>query len=261
MPSVSAPEIGGGIYTPGQLFPGANGKKSSEKKTEPKPEIQQGGRTSGSVSDGKKEKDAKTITAGELSALSSLGFFDTASILYGNSKAGMISSARETAEAKKMLAEVLSKIEELQKTSPAVSAAEPAKKIPAATEHVPDSRHAKVLRFCVNGYDILKTCKKIYISNVQQDGTFLVTGDRRYASDGKSRTETFHLLFISAPQKNGCNYTASAAVTQDYLNEYSFLYQLSQLQEVNALRTGNLVTMRTEQPDWKLELLIDLGEE
>ena len=56
------------------------------------------------------------------------------------------------------------------------------------------------------------------------------------------------------------NYHAAAAVTQDYLNEYSFLYQLSQRENLSAMRTGNLVTMRTTDPDWKLELLIDLGE-
>ena len=88
----------------------------------------------------------------------------------------------------------------------------------------------------------------------------MVTGDRRYVSDGKTRAETFHLLFKRAENEAGVlNYTAAAAVTQDYLNEYSFLYQLSQRPELSALRTGNLVTMRTQDPDWKLEMLIDLG--
>ena len=119
---------------------------------------------------------------------------------------------------------------------------------------------SRILRFNVNNYDILKTCKKVYISDVQQDGSFLVTGDRRYLSDGKQRTETFHILFKnSATNNSAVNYNAAASVTQDYLNEYSFLYQLSKKPQLSAMRTGNLVTMRTDEPDWKMELLIDLG--
>ncbi|UKI55659.1 MAG: hypothetical protein L6V90_00015 [Treponema succinifaciens] len=113
----------------------------------------------------------------------------------------------------------------------------------------------------MNGYDILRTCRKIYISEVQLDGTFLITGDRVYSSDGKNRTETFHILFKSSPSESGTlNYKAAANVTQDYLNENSFLYQLSKFESLPAMRVGNFVSMRTEEPNWKLELLIDLGE-
>ena len=113
----------------------------------------------------------------------------------------------------------------------------------------------------MNNYDILKTCGKIYISDIQHDGSFLVTGDRRYMSDGKNRTETFHMLFKnSSGEHSAVNYNAATSVTQDYLNEYSFLYQLSKRPQLSAVRTGNLVTMRTNDQDWKMELLIDLGE-
>ena len=56
------------------------------------------------------------------------------------------------------------------------------------------------------------------------------------------------------------DYTAATAVTQDYYNPNSFMYQLTQHKNLSATRTGNLVTMRTDDEDWKLELLIDLGE-
>ena len=96
---------------------------------------------------------------------------------------------------------------------------------------------------------------------MQLDGTFLVTGDRVYSSDGKNRTETFHILFKSSPSESGSsNYKAAANVTQDFLNENSFLYQLSKFENLPAMRVGNFVSMRTEEPNWKLELLIDLGE-
>lgn len=119
----------------------------------------------------------------------------------------------------------------------------------------------KILRFSVNGYDILSTCRTIYISQIQANGSFLVTGDRRYLSDGKTRTETFHILFKPNEASNGISsYTTAAGVTQDYENIYSFLYQLAQMDNLIAQRTGNLVSLRTTDSSWKLELLLDLGE-
>lgn len=119
----------------------------------------------------------------------------------------------------------------------------------------------RILRFTVNGYSILGTCRSVYISQVQSNGSFLVTGDRKYTSDGKYRTETFHIFFNPNEAKNGVSsYTTATAVSQDYLNEYSFLYQLSQKGSLTAQRTGNLVTIRTTDPNWKLEFLLDLGE-
>ena len=118
----------------------------------------------------------------------------------------------------------------------------------------------RVLRFSVNGYNVLSTCTSMYISSPETDGTFLVSGDRRYTSDGKIRTETFHILFRANGKQNGLDsYAAASQVNQDYLNQYSFLYQLAQKQNLTATRTGNLVTLRTTDPNWKLELLIDLG--
>ena len=38
------------------------------------------------------------------------------------------------------------------------------------------------------------------------------------------------------------------------------MYQLSNKKNLSALRTGNLVTMRVNEPNWQLEFLIDLGE-
>ena len=73
-------------------------------------------------------------------------------------------------------------------------------------------------------------------------------------------SETFHLLFKAASGANGAkSYDAAAAVTQDYFNENSFLYQMSQKGDLQANRVGNLVILRTADADWKLELLIDLG--
>ena len=123
------------------------------------------------------------------------------------------------------------------------------------------SKSSRLLRFSVNGNDLLKTCQKVYISDVQHDGTFLLTGNNLASENGKNQEETFHILFTSNPHSADLNnYSATAAVTQTAVNTSSLLYQLSQRKDLQASRTGNLVAMRTTDPEWKLELLLDLGE-
>ena len=129
----------------------------------------------------------------------------------------------------------------------------------AATASTTTLPQSKLIRFQVNGYDIFKTCRVIYISKVDKDGSFLLTGDRRYQSDSTSRAETFYLVFKSKGVVNGQQqYTVATAVTQDHLNQYSFLYQLSQRNNLIATQVGNMVMLRTTDPTWKLDLLLDL---
>ena len=211
-----------------------------------------------------------TLTASDLQTLSSTGMLETLleSKAGSNSILGLsnLYTSSSSSETNVLLKQVLSEMEEIkQQTSAPEKVASQAVQAPVVTStqktSVQRSKPSRLIRFSVNGYDVLRTCRNVYISDVQEDGTFLVTGDRRYSSDGKTRSETFHLLFKKDQNTSGLqNYHAAAAVTQDYLNEYSFLYQLSQRENLSAVRTGNLVTMRTTDPDWKLELLIDLGE-
>ncbi|MBQ4379239.1 MAG: hypothetical protein II821_08605 [Treponema sp.] len=120
-------------------------------------------------------------------------------------------------------------------------------------------KEPKILRFIVNGYDILATCKKIYFSETETDGTFLLTGDRKYLSENIARSETFYFFFKSRGIENGITkYAVTPAVSQDYENEYSYLYQLTQKSELTAKRTGNLVTLRVSEGSWNMDLLISL---
>ena len=206
-----------------------------------------------------------TLTASDIKTLNVSGVLGN--LLDGN--AGLASStlsnvaaSSTNSETNKLLNKVLSEMEEIKKQG-GVEAETVRSSIqaPVVTSTVAQSKQSRLIRFNVNGYDVLRTCRTVYISDVQADGTFLVTGDSRYLSDGVTRSETFHLLFKTDADSAGRqNYHAAAAVTQDYMNQYSFLYQLAQRNDLSALRTGNLVTMRTTDPDWKLELLIDLGE-
>lgn len=259
MPTVSSPEIGNGFYSPGAILKPEYSKNKSDSSQPEKSKSENKNSESSNAKNEMQKKILSALTAKDISLLNEKGFSSDI-----NSMIFSLSSSDNSQETKVLLNKILAEIEKIKdnsdkensnKKSPEVSAAS------AKEEKQPEKAKARLLRFSVNGYDILRTCRKIYISEVQLDGTFLVTGDRVYSSDGKNRAETFHILFKSSPSENGSlNYKATANVTQDYLNENSFLYQLSKFESLPAMRVGNFVSMRTEEPNWKLELLIDLGE-
>ncbi len=261
MPTVSSPEIGNGFYSPGSVLKPEYSKNASQNNSSQseKTKAENKNAESSNAKSEMQKKILSALSAKDISLLNEKGFSSDI-----NSMIFSLSSSDNSQETKILLNKILAEIEKIKdkssqdnsKKTDEVSAA------PAKEEKLPEKAKARLLRFSVNGYDILRTCRKIYISEVQLDGTFLITGDRVYSSDGKNRTETFHILFKTSPSENGTlNYKAAANVTQDYLNENSFLYQLSKFESLPAMRVGNLVSMRTEDLNWKLELLIDLGEQ
>ncbi len=292
MPSITAPTLGSGFYTPRSAgsynYPSkkqqsvvadtnADSIKNFEEDTEiASSEIQQ-----------KAKELLSTLTADDIQQMSKNGLLNQLGNILGadtSSMTGVELSNLYTSKSKSasniLLSQVISEIEEIKEQNKKLQ--EQVANITKTLENenayssysntgsivanntASSSRHTQsshLIKFSVNGYDVLRTCHTIYISDVQQDGTFLVTGDRKYQSDGKTRSETFHLLFKTAANSSSQTYSAAAAVTQDSFNQYSFLYQLSQRDDLQATRIGNLVSMKTVDPDWKLELLIDLGEE
>lgn len=284
MPSIDFPTMGQGMYTPGA------GRSASSSQVPI---------SSGTTAAASSDKAAATVTpssastsllpslsAADLVSLGKKGLADTlldpsdmsgyynvsgATVGYNN----LYLSTDTNERTNELLQKILVRLEDIKAEEEKANANmpseeltedSPAPSVPAASTQSlaakTDTAKSHLLRFTVNGYDVLRTCRTVYISDVQQDGTFLVTGDRRYLSDGKPRTETFHMLFkTTADSADQASYDAATAVSQDYFNPNSFMYQLSQRKNLNALRTGNLVTMRTDDPTWKLELLIDLGEE
>lgn len=262
MPTISSPEIGNGFYSPGSVLKPEYIKNTSQNNSSQseKTKAENKNAESSNAKSEMQKKILSALSAKDISLLNEKGFSSDI-----NSMIFSLSSSDNSQETKILLNKILAEIEKIKdkssqdnskKKTAEVSAA------PAKEEKLPEKAKARLLRFSVNGYDILRTCRKIYISEVQLDGTFLITGDRVYSSDGKNRTETFHILFKTSPNENRTlNYKAAANVTQDYLNENSFLYQLSKFESLPAMRVGNLVSMRTEDPNWKLELLIDLGEQ
>lgn len=251
MKGLSAPVIGKEYYNPG-----SSPSKTFEKQIKThsaKPSVNNEIKTD-SIS---LTKVLNSVSAKDLAAMNELGILDS---LYQTDKSleGLLENLSSLKEKNAEL---------LYKTEAEKSFSTPAKEY-LASETEEDSSlktknavKPKILRFSINSYDILKTCKKIYISTLQEDGAFLVTGDRRYLSDGKNRSETFYLYFNLEKEKGTSNYSVTASVSQDYLNEYSFMYQLSKRKNLAAIRTGNLLTMHTSDANWQLDFLIDLGDE
>lgn len=116
---------------------------------------------------------------------------------------------------------------------------------------------AKVLRCTTNGYNILSTCRTIYSSHFTENNTFLITGDRKYIANQHTRDETFYMLFR---QIEPTKFEVAVSVLQDYLNEYSFLYQLSERSPFVAEATGNLLVFKVDEPQWKFDMLIDITD-
>ncbi|MBQ9537747.1 MAG: hypothetical protein IJU95_00625 [Treponema sp.] len=301
MPTIESPSLGTGFYTPSASASpfmsgrssqsSASGQSAGSSSSSQANSGKASDSSSASVKDSSKSSSTlsrtlqNSISARDLENLDSLGLLGGLSGIlsegYGSSLYSYASNSSalavdRTEETNRLLTRVLEKMEEIKEQGDVSRSSSGATLVSDQGEAPADSsasassngtsspsvkNKSRLLRFAVNGYNVLRTCRTVYISDVQDDGTFLVTGDRRYMSDGQTRTETFHILFRTRPGVSSLSeYDAATAVTQDSYNPNSFVYQLSKRSNMMASRTGNLVSMRTEDPDWRLELLIDLAE-
>lgn len=289
MPTVTAPTITNGIYTPL-----TNSKSDSVSSDAEKTSSQEKSESVTQTSSATENKNlSSTLTASDISTLDSMGLLEqVVNSFSGKSDSSLDSSlykisnlysSDSTSQTNLKLQQVLAELENLKAenkslqkqlddvkknysygevqessaTSSQTSASVEKKNAGNAESKNPKQ---KVLRFSVNNYNILSTCRTIYISSTSDDGSFLLTSDRIYSSDKKNRKETFYIYFKPNEASSGISsYTVACAVGQDYLNEYSFLYQMSQRENLTAYRTGNLVTLRTNDENWQLEFLLDLG--
>ena len=281
MPTVTAPTISDDFYTPG-----ADAKTTTTTTTTSATANDSTTTTTGST---KTETNTNTITTKKdttqttlndllsnltASDISSLGNLGLLSSLTGTNSNSYTSSSDSSTTA--LLNEILTELQELKtkvnsnalKVSDSTTNSTSTQTTPQTSTSSNSNQvqtqkpHSTLLRFIVNGYDIRKTCRIVYISKIEKDGSFLLTGDRRYTSDNAVRSETFYLLFKSKGVENGQKiYSVAAAVTQDKPNEYSFIYQLAQRTDLIATQTGNLVILRTTDSTWQLDLLLDLEEQ
>lgn len=275
MPTVSVPTIGGGFYTPSS----PTIKNNASAKTTKTAPASQGNATTTTPSSAQatasriaaaQSATAAGLTASDLTSLDSLGLLSSGVLGGGNltslaAKNASLSGSTDSLLLQQILAQLTELKEQVAKqNAPAPDAqTTAAQTVSAVTEHYTQETKSghKILRFVANGYDILATCRDIYFSTQETDGSFLLTGDRKYLSSGANRSETFHLLFRATGSTEGItNYAVTPAVTQDYTNEYSFLYQLAERKNLTAQQTGNFISLRVNEPNWKLDLLLSLDD-
>jgi len=279
MPSVSMPSLGSGFYTPGRsdfykpnLSRSQSANKQADTSSTAKGAASATNRTTATASGTAAASESSSsalnqLSAEDISSMSNLGIFSQISSLLGKGNSNLqkqLLSAQNTVTANtadsQTLKQILSELSELKSKmsdKENVSVSDKSDGKDGFTNTF--KKEPKILRFIVNGYDILATCHKIYFSDTETDGSFLLTGDRKYLSENKVRSETFYFFFHANGTDNGLiKYAVTPAVSQDYENEYSYLYQLTQRNELVANRTGNLVTLRITDGNWNMDLLLSL---
>lgn len=275
MPSVSTPSLGSGFYRPGnnsnQYYSGpqfvSNSKKTPAEKKEQSDEGNASSRNNLSLTE-----LTSSLSAYDISQLGSLGLLsqltDSSGLTLGtNTLTNSVSNTltdTSSVQLKAILSELNSLKQQISSLQDSATLTNFSRSSSSAAIHqeIPKKTNASsLLRFQVNGYDIRKTCRVVYISKIQQDGSFLLTGDRLYESDGHPVSETFYILFrMKGVMNNQKIYELESTVSQSIYNPYSFVYQLSQKNNITAAQTGNLIAIHTNDPAWKLDLLLDLEE-
>lgn len=217
-----------------------------------------------------------SLSAADISTLSSLlgsgnlfsaqglgGLLSVPGTISGQPNAADLYTQNQTAV---LLQAVIEKLDALQKTvdlqnSAKGSVAETDTKRAAKqdTQEKQDKQGGRILRFVAGNYNILPSCTAVFISQPETDGSFLLTGDRKYRSEnsaaGKIYGETFYFLFKAT---GGGTFNAAFSLSQQPENPDSPLYALTRASFLQAVRTGNLVTMRVLAENVQTDLLLDI---
>ena len=120
-------------------------------------------------------------------------------------------------------------------------------------------REPSILRFKINGYNIADSLTKVFFSDTEPDGSFLLTGDRRYFVNQQVRTETFYMLFKTIGSNGSTlTYRVQPTLVQDHKNENSYVYKLSGVKNLTAEKTGNLVVIHYSGDSVNADLLLDI---
>lgn len=121
------------------------------------------------------------------------------------------------------------------------------------------TKKPSILRFFINGNDILDSLKTVYFSDKEADGSFLLTADRKYMLSKKPRSETFYVLFkADGNSLSHKGYNVEATIVQDAKNENSLLYRFAEKQNLKAQKTGNLVSLYSTSKDMNVDMLLDI---
>lgn len=259
MPEISeikTPELDDEFYTPGIPYTPFNKRKKKLHETEDD-DSETVLKEANSVDDlisSIMKNDSSTLTASDISSLYDSGLFSDFSSLSGvNPVANNATNI--------LLKQMLTSLDELKSDQKKASASEKQMLEDYRQDsQVFKSRQPSVLRFKINGYNILDSLTTVFFSEPEFDGSFLLTADRRYFVNQKPRNETFYLLF-KAEKSTGTTviYKVQPSIVQDAKNENSFVYRLSQENSLTAEKTGNLVVMRSSG-NLNIDMLLDIDK-
>ncbi len=283
MPSVSAPSIGNGFYVPGSagFYSGQknvpastpkttsqSGNDTKEKKDETSSSIVASTANS-AVSTGSSQKSDTSavkyniaselntaLSAGDISSLNSLGLFSSLSSLVGGQSSLLSAQTGQNNEGDRVLLEqILARLDEIKHNTNGITSSAAI----GTKTSIENSSTSSILRFNINNSNILSITKAIFASEPESDGSFLLTGDCKYGVNGKLRTETFYFYFHSTGTKNsGTTYSVTPSLSQSTQDTSSYLYKLCQAKNLTAYKTGNLVTLRSQENGINVDLLVAL---
>lgn len=264
MPRVTAPTMGTKFYTPGNVHTNISSKNSVPEAKAPEAKETVSAETTEKKLEAIFGTANPRLTASDVAGLGNNGLFGGIYGLLGSDASLYTNNAASSSQNEVLLKTIMGQLDELKKENKKMSDSLAKKTnlpVTQATSSEPHEFEPAILRFYVNGYNILDTMRTVYFSKKENDGSFLLTGDRRYTSDNKNREETFYLLFRADGNcGTSAGYFVEPQVIQDYKNEYSFLYQLSRKPELKAEKTGNLVSVKYVSEDWNMDLLLDIGD-
>jgi len=257
MPSM--PSVGGGFYKPS--FPTrVNGvtdkKKRKDKENEDDEAVLKEAMDPNSILSSVLSGN-NALTASDISSLYDSGLFSSLSSL---PSAANLNNYNTTTSTNVLLQQVLNSLDELKKQQQNASAKE--KNALSATKT--DSEHFKkrepaILRFKINGFNIIDSLSEVFFSETEADGTFLLTADRKYFVGQQIRTETFYMLFKTVTSNGSTvTYKVQPSIVQDFKNENSYIYKLASVKSLTAEKTGNLVVMHFSDDSLNADVLLDI---
>ena len=257
MPSM--PTIGGGFYTPS--FPtrvknNTQNQNTTENGKEKNETVLTESITPESVLTSNLTK-GNILTAYDISSLYDSGLFSNLSSLDTTST---MSNYNTTSSTNVLLQQVLNGSNDLKKQQQNASAKEKNELNATKTDSENfKKREPSILRFKINGYNIADSLTKVFFSDTEPDGSFLLTGDRRYFVNQQVRTETFYMLFKTIGSNGSTlTYRVQPTLVQDHKNENSYVYRLSGVKNLTAEKTGNLVVIHYSGDSVNADLLLDI---
>lgn len=253
MPSVSVPQISNGFYIPGSSdF--YSGQKSTTAVSSAK--------TSSTDSSTQNVNAAQTANAQQAQDITSSLVNSTLS----NSLAGSLTDGRSSLINSSQILNSLSSLlagktgttgSTGQLFTTSAQNIEQAAKTAENTSSAQNSSSPSILRFLINGTDMIPFCKTVFFSSAETDGSFLLTGDCRYELNGKTRNETFYLLFRSTGSKNASQeFSVTASVFQDKEDNSTYLYALTKISSLTAQKTGSLISLKSKENGTVLNMLL-----